>query len=590
MISVRAALDLVLSDLPRVGTEHVALPQAAGRVLAEAVRASRDVPPFRNAAMDGYAVRAADVTAADAQTPVILPILEVVGAGAVPQHPVVTGTATKIMTGSLMPDGADAVVRVEDTEERDGRVHIRAGVVSGAHVRHPGEDMRGGETVLTPGRELRPADIGLLASLGVAVVPVTRRPAVAILATGDELADLGQPLGPGQIVNSNAYTLAAAVEEAGATPRLLGIVRDTPEATRAAFREALASDMVLSTGGVSMGTFDLVRQALAELGVVERFWKVAQKPGKPLTFGVRERVPVFGLPGNPVSSLVCFYVYVRPALRAMMGLDHLHLPTAAATADQDIKTAPGLTEFVRCVLDGAPGAYRAGVTGSQSSGVLRSMSLGQGLIIAPPEVATITRGSAVRVMLLNGDAVAESAVSSQSAPQHSGLSTQHSALMLRIGHGYDIHRLVEGRLLVLGGVEIPYPRGLLGHSDGDVVLHAVCDAILGAMAGGDIGQHFPDSDERYHGIPSSELLRHVAALMRDEGWRIGNLDVTICVEQPRLASHRQAMRSRIAELLDAPVTAVSVKAKTNEGLDAVGRGEAIAATAVVLLEESTARL
>ena len=156
--------------------------------------------------------------------------------------------------------------------------------------------------------------------------------------------------------------------------------------------------------------------------------------------------------------------------------------------------------------------------------------------------------------------------------------------MLRIGHGYDIHRLVEGRLLVLGGVEIPYPRGLLGHSDGDVVLHAVCDAILGAMASGDIGQHFPDSDERYHGMPSSELLRHVAALMRDEGWRIGNLDVTICAEQPRLASHRQAMRSRIAELLDTPVTAVSVKAKTNEGLDAVGRGEAIAATAVVVLE------
>jgi 2-C-methyl-D-erythritol 2,4-cyclodiphosphate synthase len=159
--------------------------------------------------------------------------------------------------------------------------------------------------------------------------------------------------------------------------------------------------------------------------------------------------------------------------------------------------------------------------------------------------------------------------------------------MLRVGHGYDIHRLVEGRLLFLGGVQIPYARGLLGHSDGDVVLHAVCDAILGAMGAGDIGLHFPDTDERYRGIAGSELVRHVTGLMRDEGWRVSNLDVTICAEQPRLASHRQALRSRIAELLDAPVTAISIKAKSNEGLDAVGRGEAIAATAVVLLEAST---
>jgi molybdopterin molybdotransferase len=256
---------------------------------------------------------------------------------------------------------------------------------------------------------LRPADLGLLASLSVAVVRVRRRPQVAILATGDELVDLGQPLGPGQIVNSNAYTLAAAVEEAGGVPRMLGIVRDTPEATRSAFADAFAHDMVLSTGGVSMGTFDLVRETLAQLGVTERFWKIAQKPGKPLTFGMRERerqgVPVFGLPGNPVSSLVCFYLYVRPALRAMCGLDRLHLPTAAATAEDRIQTARGLTEFVRCTVDGEPGAYRVRVTGSQSSGVLRSLSLGQGLIVAPPEVTTIEPGTGVRVILLNNDAV-----------------------------------------------------------------------------------------------------------------------------------------------------------------------------------------
>ena len=406
MISVRAALDLVLNDLPLVGSEYVALPQALGRVLADPVLASRDVPPFRNAAMDGYAVQAADVTAAGADTPVRLRILEVIGAGSVPRQTVTAGCATKIMTGSPMPDGADAVVRVEDTEERDGHVRILAGVAPGASVRHAGEDMRAGETVLVPGHPLRPADIGLLASLGYAVVRVRRRPQVAILATGDELVDLGQPLGPGQIVNSNAYTLAAAVEEAGGVPHMLGIVRDTPEATRRAFADALANDMVLSTGGVSMGTFDLVRQTLADLGVVEHFWKIAQKPGKPLTFGTRGQVRVFGLPGNPVSSLVCFYLYVRPALRSMSGLTRLHLPTVTATAGERIQTARGLMEFVRCTLEGEPGAYHVRATGSQSSGVLRSLSLGQGLLVAPPEITTIEPGAAVKVILLNNEAVA----------------------------------------------------------------------------------------------------------------------------------------------------------------------------------------
>jgi molybdopterin molybdotransferase len=410
MLSVRAALDLVLRDLPRVGVEQVALPVAVGRALAEPVRATRDVPPFRNSAMDGYAVRATDVGGASASEPVSLRILEVIGAGSVPQQTVVAGTATKIMTGSPMPDGADAVVRIEDADERRGQVLVRVALEAGTNVRHPGEDMRAGETVLTPGRSLRPADIGLLASLGIAVVRVRQRPVVAILSTGDELVDVGQALAPGQIVNSNAYTLAAAVVEAGATPRALGIVRDTVEDTRSAFLDAFTSDMVLSTGGVSMGTFDLVRQTLAEIGVQEVFWKVAQKPGKPLTFGSREGVPVFGLPGNPVSSLVCFYLYVRPALRAMQGLEHLHLSTVSATLDDDLETAQGLTEFVRCILQGEPGSYRARATGPQSSGVLRSLSLGQGLIIAPPEVRTLRHGSVVRVLLLNGDAVSAAPV------------------------------------------------------------------------------------------------------------------------------------------------------------------------------------
>ena len=334
MISVREALDLVLCDLPHAGQRAGA---AAARPRPRAGRAGRRDArhPALSQLGDGRLRGArADTATATAGAPVRLRILEVVGAGALPRQTVAPGTATKIMTGSPMPDGADAVVRIEDTAEHDGGVDVRVAVAAGANVRHPGEDMRAGETVLTPGRALRPADIGLLASLGVAVVGVRRRPVVAILSTGDELVELGQPLAPGQIVNSNAYTLAAAVEEAGGTPRLLGIVRDTVEETRGAFPDAFSSDVVLSTGGVSMGTFDLVRATLAELGVVERFWKVAQKPGKPLAFGMRDGVPVFGLPGNPVSSLVCFYLYVRPALRAMQGMECLHLPTVDATLDE----------------------------------------------------------------------------------------------------------------------------------------------------------------------------------------------------------------------------------------------------------------
>jgi molybdopterin molybdotransferase len=405
MISVREALDRVLQDLPRMGGEQVPLAAARGRVLAAAVRAPRDVPPFRNSAMDGYAVRSGDVAAASPAAPVTLRVLETVGAGAVATRGVGPGAAVRIMTGAPMPEGADAVVRVEDTAEAGDRVAVRAAVAPGANVREPGEDMRAGESVLAAGRVLRPADIGLLASLGLAVARVARRPRVAILATGDELVDVGTGLGPGQIVNSNAYTLAAAVEEAGAESLHLGIVRDQPELIRAAFADAMSADMLLSTGGVSVGRFDYVRPILAELGYAERFWKVAQKPGKPLTFGHCGRTPVFGLPGNPVSSLVCFYLYVLPALRTMMGCDRVHLASAAATLGEPMRKAPGLTEFVRCSLRGPPDAYEARSTGTQSSGALRSLSLGDALIVGPPEATQLAAGTRVRVVLLGGDAV-----------------------------------------------------------------------------------------------------------------------------------------------------------------------------------------
>jgi molybdopterin molybdotransferase len=404
MISVREALDRVLDHLPRLGGEQVALPEARGRVLAAPVRASRDVPPFRNSAMDGYAVRAADLAGAGVERPVRLRVLETIGAGDVPSASVTPGTAVRIMTGAPLPDGADAVVRLEDTREAAEEVEVRSAIEPGSNVRHPGEDVRAGDVVLSGGRSLRPADVGVLASLGVTFVDVRCRPRVAILSTGNELVDVGEPLGPGQIVNSNAFTLAAAVEEVGGIPIRLGIVRDQPELIRAAFQLAFRADLVLSTGGVSVGSFDYVRGILAELGCEERFWKVAQKPGKPLTFGMRGDTPVFGLPGNPVSCLVCFYVYVVPALRTMMGCDQVFLSSVRARMADSVGKAKGLTEFVRCTLEGPPESPRARSTGTQSSGVLRSLSLGDGLIVGPPDLATLEEGRQVRVLLLGADA------------------------------------------------------------------------------------------------------------------------------------------------------------------------------------------
>ena len=403
MKSVSEALAIVLAEAALVGIEQVHLGEARGRILARAVRAGRDVPPFRNSAMDGFAVRAADLRP---DGPTALRVVATIGAGDRGDVAIAPGTAAAIMTGAVVPADADTVVRIEDCRRDGDDVIIDIAPAAGAHVRHPGEDMRRGDLVLVPPRALRVADIGLAASLGVAVLPVYRRPVVAILATGDELVDLGQPLAPGQIANSNAYTLAAAVEEAGGQARILGTASDSLAATRESFIEAFAADMVLSTGGVSMGSFDVVRQALADIGVVERFWKVAQKPGKPLSFGMRGRVPVFGLPGNPVSSLVCFYLYARPLLRLVAGHPEPFLPVVPAILAEDRHTAATLTEFVRVSLDAEGGTLRARDTGTQSSGVLRSMALCDGLLIARPGSGVLAAGCEVAVLQLDGRNVA----------------------------------------------------------------------------------------------------------------------------------------------------------------------------------------
>lgn len=404
MIAVHEALTRILGTVTPLAGERVSLFDAAGRVLAEDVTSLRAVPPFTNSAMDGYAVRHADVRSASPDAPVTLSIAEVIQAGAVPANTVEPGTASKIMTGAVLPRGADTVVKVEDTAEDNERVRIRAAGNQGANIRLSGEDIQAGQTILRRGRVLRPADVGLLASVGRSYVLVHQRPRVAVLSTGNELAEVDVPLEPGRIVNSNAYTLAAAVREAGGQPVPLAIARDTLDETRAALEEAVRHDVVLSTGGVSVGDFDFVKAAMDEIGIERLFWGVAQKPGKPLTYGLLRGRPYFGLPGNPVSATVCFYLYTWPALRRLAGYPKPFFPTVAVTLGEDIPKAGRLTEFVRCRLTRTSGGYTAHSTGTQSSGVLSSLSLGDALVIGPPDLAVLTRGSTATALVLDPDA------------------------------------------------------------------------------------------------------------------------------------------------------------------------------------------
>jgi molybdopterin molybdotransferase len=400
MLSVREALDRVLGAVHPGGTERVGLFEAVGRALAEDVVSLRDVPNVANSAMDGYAVRREDV----ASVPARLFVSGTCAAGCLDIPSLAPGNAIRIMTGATVPAGADTVIRVEDTKQDGDHVVIEVAGPCGANVRLAGEDVRAGDTMLYRGRRLVPADLGLAASAGRSLLLVHRRPRVAILSTGDELVEADQPVKPGQVVNTNAYALAAAVVEAGGIAIPLPIARDTPEEIRAAFLDAARADAILSTGGVSVGDFDYVKAVMDEIGVERLFWKVAQKPGKPLTFGILAGRPYFGLPGNPVSSLVCFYLYARPALRRMLGLEAVHLPTIEATLGHELRKSGGLTEFVRCRLEQNGAGWIATSTGTQGSHVLSSMSLGSGLIVAPPEASTLAAGSTVRVIRLDAEA------------------------------------------------------------------------------------------------------------------------------------------------------------------------------------------
>jgi molybdopterin molybdotransferase len=372
LIAPADALSLVLARIEPLDAERLPISDALGRVLADDLVAVDDVPPFDGSAMDGFAVRAADIRGATAATPSELVVAGESRAGAPASRGPQAGEAIRISTGAVLPGGADAVVRVEDTVERDGRVEVRVEVGPGKEIRRAGEDVRSGERVLERGRRLGPAELGVAASAGAAEVVCARRPRVAVLGTGDELVAPGEQLGPGQIRNTNGFAVPAQVVEAGGVPVQAATVPDDYEATVRAIEVALEADVAVVTGGVSVGPHDHVKPALEALGVEQVFWGVALRPGKPTWFGVRDRVLVFGLPGNPVSAMVTFHLFVRPALAALAGAA-LEERRATAILDEDYAKRPGRAHVVRCRLEARDDGWHVRPTKAQGSHVLTSM-------------------------------------------------------------------------------------------------------------------------------------------------------------------------------------------------------------------------
>lgn len=395
MLPIPEALARVLPAFEPRGSERCGLLEARGRFVATPLTAAFDAPPFDNSAMDGYAVRASDVSA----IPVTLPVTSESRAGGALPPPLQAGQACRIFTGAVMPEGADAVVMQEDTESRDGEVEIRLASKRGKHVRHQGSDTKAGSPLLERGAFLGPGEIGLLASQNIAEVEVFRRPTVAVLSTGDELRELGEPAEPGTIYNSNAYALAAQVEELGATAVRFPIVRDDIDSLIAALKQALTHDVVLTTGGVSVGQYDFMHQAFEAAGVEIDFWKVAIKPGKPFLFARAGDVPVIGLPGNPVSVIVTFEVLVAPGLRRMLGDPKPYRQTLTVKLASSYKRRPGRVEIARAQLHKRDGEWWADLKSLQGSGSLPSVAGATAWLIFPGDRAELAAGETVQAFV-----------------------------------------------------------------------------------------------------------------------------------------------------------------------------------------------
>jgi molybdopterin molybdotransferase len=412
MLTVEQARTAVLERIMRLESERVAVLDSLGCVLAADVVSDVDVAPFDNSAMDGYAVRSADTAGATEDSPVVLRVVDHIAAGSMPRAAVGAGEASRIMTGAPVPEGADAIVMVEVTEGLEaggstgGAVAIKRPATLDDHIRHAGEDVRAGETVLHAGEVVNAASIGLMATLGTTTPQVYRRPRVAIVSTGDELVGIEETPGPGQIRNSNTYSLAAQVTAAGGVPCVLGIARDNEADTRALLGRASEFDLMVTTGGVSMGDFDVVKTVLQEIGKLD-FWKVAMRPGAPQTYGTIGGTPFFGLPGNPTSTMVGFELFVRPAIRKMRGFTTLDRPRVQAVLAEDARKKSDRRYFMRGILTrvlapepGAP-AYEARLSGRQSSAMLTSMHRANCLISLPEGLSSVAAGSVVECIRLD---------------------------------------------------------------------------------------------------------------------------------------------------------------------------------------------
>jgi len=414
VLSVEEALARILATVDVLEPERMDLLDAAGRVLAEDVAVDRDIPPLANSAMDGYAVRGADIS--PARTPARLRVVGEVAAGHVSPVQVEPGTAVRIMTGAPIPAGTDTVVRFEDTRLDGDWVEVLEAPPAGANVRAAGEDVRAGEIILRPGKVLRPQEIGMLAAVGRVAVAVVRRPRVAILATGDEVVPPDQLPGPGQIRDANSYAIAAQVQRYGGRPLLLGVARDQEALVRQGMRDALAqgADLIITSGGVSVGDFDLVKQVLAAEGEMH-FWSLNMKPGRPLAFGMvvgpatgaGRGVPLLGLPGNPVAAMISTELFARPALLKMQGFTDWSRSTVQARLSQPIMRKDGRRHYLRVRLRQTKAGFEATLTGDQGSGILNSLVQADGLAIIPeladqnPFADHLPAGAEVAVILLD---------------------------------------------------------------------------------------------------------------------------------------------------------------------------------------------
>jgi len=413
MLGVEEALSRILKQFHVLEAEYKSLLSAQGQVLAEDIISNIDVPPWANSAMDGYALQVNSIKNASEDAPIFLKVIGNAAAGYIPKERIMPGTAIRIMTGAPIPQGADTIVPFEDTDEEERKVAgnsideigIKITPFKGASIRPAAEDISTGQTVLKKGEILRSGEIGVIASLGLKKVKVIRQPLIGILATGDELIEPGDLMMPGKIYNSNTYSIASATLKYGGIPKLLGIAKDNLESMNKGLEEGLKTDLLLTSAGVSKGDYDMVKDVLTDHGQID-FWSVRMRPAKPLAFGILrgdkgKKVPHIGLPGNPVSALVAFEQFARPAIYKMMGKTKFTKPTIKAILEDPIKNSDGRRVYARAIVTKKKDGYYAKLTGDQSSGILTSMAKANGLAICPESIETINAGALVDVQMLD---------------------------------------------------------------------------------------------------------------------------------------------------------------------------------------------